>query len=286
MENTQPATKTNPLSKYFRQPAIHMKLPSNGQYWPEGSLNLPVTGEIPVYPMTARDEITLRTPDALMNGSSIAEIVQSCCPSIVDAWKMPSIDIDAVLIGIRIASYKNDMDVDSLCPHCNAENNNTVDLQQVLSNITTPDYSQKIEVGELKIKICPQQFFNINKKNVITFEENRIMNSLNDESLDLEVKANQINRSMGVLVDIGLDIVTSSTEYIELDDGARVTKPEHIREFYENTDGKITKLVQERLAELNREGAIKAPRIACTSCAKEFQLPLEFDYSNFFGIGS
>ena len=286
MENTQPATKTNPLSKYFRQPAIHMKLPSNGQYWPEGSLNLPVTGEIPVYPMTARDEITLRTPDALMNGSSIAEIVQSCCPSIVDAWKMPSIDIDAVLIGIRIASYKNDMDVDSLCPHCNAENNNTVDLQQVLSNITTPDYSQKIEVGELKIKICPQQFFNINKKNVVTFEENRIMNSLNDESLDLEVKANQINRSMGVLVDIGLDIVTSSTEYIELDDGARVTKPEHIREFYENTDGKITKLVQERLAELNREGAIKAPRIACTSCPKEFQLPLEFDYSNFFGIGS
>jgi len=286
MENTQSAAKANPLAKYFRQPAIHMKLPSNGQYWPDGSLNLPVTGEIPVYPMTARDEITLRTPDALMNGSSIVEIVHSCCPSIVDPWKMPSIDIDAVLIGIRIASYKNDMDVDSLCPHCNSENNNTVDLQQVLNNIVTPDYSQKIEVGDLKIKICPQQFFNINKKNVVTFEENRIMNSLNDESLDLEVKATQINRSMGVLVDIGLDIVTSSTEYIELDDGSRVAKPEHIREFYENTDGKITKLVQERLAELNREGAIKAPRIACTSCTKEFQLPLEFDYSNFFGIGS
>jgi len=286
MENTQSAAKANPLAKYFRQPAIHMKLPSNGQYWPDGSLNLPVTGEIPVYPMTARDEITLRTPDALMNGSSIVEIVHSCCPSIVDPWKMPSIDIDAILIGIRIASYKNDMDVDSLCPHCNSENNNTVDLQQVLNNIVTPDYSQKIEVGDLKIKICPQQFFNINKKNVVTFEENRIMNSLNDESLDLEVKATQINRSMGVLVDIGLDIVTSSTEYIELDDGSRVAKPEHIREFYENTDGKITKLVQERLAELNREGAIKAPRIACTSCTKEFQLPLEFDYSNFFGIGS
>lgn len=286
MENTQPVVKSNPLSKYFRQPAIHMKLPSGGRYWPEGSINLPITGEIPVLPMTARDEITLRTPDALMNGSSIVEIVHSCCPNILDAWKMPSTDLDAILIGIRIASYKNNMDVDTICPNCEAENNNTVDLQYVLNNIVAPDYEEKLEVGELKIKIVPQQFFNVNKKNMISFEESRIMNSLNDESVDAETRAAQINKSMAVLADIGLDIVTTSTEYVEISDGTRVTKKEHLREFYENTDGNITKLVQERLGKLNQDGAIKAPRIACSNCTKEFQLPLKFDYSNFFGIGS
>ena len=100
----------NPLAKHFRQPAIYMKLPSQGRFWPSEALNLPATGAIPVYPMTAKDEIVLRTPDALMNGQGIIDVIQSCCPNIVDAWRMPSIDVDAVLVAIRIASYGNQMD--------------------------------------------------------------------------------------------------------------------------------------------------------------------------------
>ena len=55
----------NPLKQYFRQPAIYIRLPSQGKNYPEGSLNMPPTGELAVYPMTAIDEITYRTPDAL-----------------------------------------------------------------------------------------------------------------------------------------------------------------------------------------------------------------------------
>ena len=100
-----PEIKNNPLAKHFRQPAIYIQLTSQGKFWPENTLELPVTGKIPVYPMTARDEITLRTPDALINGTSVVEVVQSCCPNIKDAWEMPSIDVDSTLIAIRIASF-------------------------------------------------------------------------------------------------------------------------------------------------------------------------------------
>ena len=55
----------NPLAKHFRQPAIYLQLPSGGKYWPDGSIDLPLNGQIPVYPMTTRDEISIRTPDAL-----------------------------------------------------------------------------------------------------------------------------------------------------------------------------------------------------------------------------
>ena len=122
MENLNTPATANPLSKYFRQPAIYMDLPSRGKYWPDGTLDLPVTGKLAVYPMTTRDEITLRTPDALMNGTSVVDVIQSCCPSITNAWRMPSVDVDAVLIGIRIASYGNEMDFDTRCPYCKAEN--------------------------------------------------------------------------------------------------------------------------------------------------------------------
>ena len=104
---TQPSNtpQSNPLAKHFRQPALYVKLTSNGSFWPDGSLDLPVTGEIPIYPMTTKDEITLRTPDALINGTSVVKVIESCAPNIKDAWKMPTVDVDSTLIAIRIASY-------------------------------------------------------------------------------------------------------------------------------------------------------------------------------------
>ena len=73
---------TNPLKAFFRQPAIYLKLPSNGSFWPEDSVDFPHNRELPVYPMTAVDEIITRTPDALFNGSTITEIISSCVPNI------------------------------------------------------------------------------------------------------------------------------------------------------------------------------------------------------------
>ena len=45
----------NPLSQFFRQPSIYIKLPSQGNYYPEGAIEMPQNGELPVLPMTAID---------------------------------------------------------------------------------------------------------------------------------------------------------------------------------------------------------------------------------------
>jgi hypothetical protein len=99
----------NPLNQYLRQPAIHLKLPSGGEYWPMGTLEMPITGEVPILPMSTRDEIVLNTPDALMNGQGVVDVIHSCVPNIKNAWAMPAMDLDAVLIAIRIATYSEKM---------------------------------------------------------------------------------------------------------------------------------------------------------------------------------
>ena len=91
----------NPLQQFFRQPAIYIKLPSNGKFYPEGALTMPENGEIPVYPMTAVDEITYRTPDALFNGTAVVNVIQSCVPAIKNAWFIPAMDIDTLLLLIH-----------------------------------------------------------------------------------------------------------------------------------------------------------------------------------------
>ena len=101
----QPVKKANPLANYFRQPKMYMRLPSHGQFYPEGALDKSEIDEYPVYAMTAKDELMFKTPDALMNGQAVVDVVQNCIPNIKDAWQVPSIDMDIILIAIRIATY-------------------------------------------------------------------------------------------------------------------------------------------------------------------------------------
>ena len=107
----------NPLSNYFRRPSIYIKLPSEGKFYPPGMLDMPPNEEIPVYPMTAIDEISYRTPDALFNGSAVVNVISSCVPNIKDPWAMPSIDLDTVLSAIRIASYGHTLEIETTCPN-------------------------------------------------------------------------------------------------------------------------------------------------------------------------
>lgn len=272
----------NPLSKHFRQPAIYIKLPSNGKYWPNGSLELPVTGEIPVYPMTARDEITLRTPDALLNGQGVVDIIQSCCPNIRDAWKMPSIDVDAVLLNIRIASYGNQMDFDTICPKCNEENNFAIELSGLVNQIAMPDYTSVVEIDGLKIRLKPQPYFEVNKTNQITFTEQQILRTINDSTIPDEEKKNKSDDYLKKLIDLNINVCANSTESVTTEDGIVVDNPLFIVEFYDMADYKVLKLVQKKLTNINEQVALKPVAVECTSCTNKYEVPINFDYANFF----
>ena len=59
----------NPLRKYFRQPKIYLRLPSKGKFYPASIIDMPESGELPVFAMTAKDELMIKTPDALLKSS-------------------------------------------------------------------------------------------------------------------------------------------------------------------------------------------------------------------------
>lgn len=272
----------NPLSKHFRQPAIYIKLPSNGQYWPEGSLDIPATGEIPVYPMTARDEITLRTPDALLNGQGVVDIIQSCCPNIKDAWKMPSVDVDAVLLNIRVASYGSTMDFDTTCPKCNEESNFALDVGTLVETIAMPNYSNTLRIDGLDIKLKPQPYFEVNKTNQLSFTEQQIIRTINDSDLTEMEKKTKTDSYLQRLIDLNIDVCANSTESITLEDGVVVDNSAFIREFFDMADYKVMRAIQKRLEELNEQVSLKPVPVTCSHCSNKYNVPLNFDYANFF----
>ena len=97
LANTTPAPMATPvvthqleilLQKHFRQPSIYIKLPSEGVWYDDSIITMPENGEVlPVYPMTALDEITYRTADALFNGEAVVTVIKSCIPLFKDCFE-------------------------------------------------------------------------------------------------------------------------------------------------------------------------------------------------------
>lgn len=272
----------NPLFKHFRQPSVYLDLPSMGRFWNETDLDIPPSGQIPVYPMTVKDEITFKTPDALMNGSGVVEVIHSCCPNIKNAWATPTSDIDAILIAIRIASYGNNMDIMSVCPHCGEENENTVDLRILLDSLVTADYSPTV-INGLTFNFKPQTFKTMNEANLITFEQEKLIRAINSSELTEEQKLTEFNKIFPTLTDMNVMTIVNCIQSITTEDDVEVTELKLIKEFIYNCDRMLFNQIKEHLEEIAQSQKIKPLTINCSSCTKEYSTDLTFEQSNFFG---
>ena len=273
----------NPLTQYFRQPAIYIRLPSGGKFYPPGTLQMPPNSELPVLPMTSVDEITYRTPDALFNGTATVNVIKSCVPGIRDPWVMPSTDIDAVLVGIRIASYGHEMDFESNCPHCNNENSFGLDLRQVLDNIKAGDYSESIKHGDVEIFFRPLSYEQANANSMKQFQDQKILDSLPNSDLPEEEKIRLLTQAFQKLTVMTISALSGVISMIRAD-GEIVVEPEHIEEFVQNCDREIFNSIRDHATQLREHSELKPLRLKCNEpeCQKEYETPFTLDVSNFF----
>ena len=272
----------NPLFKHFRQPAIYLKLPSQGRFWSDDAIDLPPTGELPIYPMTVKDEITIKTPDALMNGLGVVEVIQSCCPNIKNAWKTPAADLDAILIAIRLASYGPDMDIDTTCPKCNEENSNVIDLTVLLDNYKLPNYTPS-NIENLTFNFKPQAYETINNNNVMVFEQQKLLDTITRSDLPDDEKTKQFNLIFPKLTEMNVMSLVHCIESITTDDGKVVSESRYIKEFIENCDRKVYTAIKDSIESIIKQAKPEVLNITCPECQQAYTSELSFDNANFFG---
>lgn len=275
----------NPLAQYFRQPKIYIKLPSNGNYYPESALDRSENGEYAVYAMTAKDELLFKTPDALLSGQSTVEVIKSCIPAIKDPWSMPSLDLDAVLVAIRIATYGEEMEVTANCPSCEAENNYAINLTNWLGQATNLEYKSVIDYNPLQIHIRPYTYQEITKTNLKTFEQQRIFAVINDEKLSDEEKINLFNDSFVKLTQLTVDVIAGCIDHIVTPDG-NVSDQSMILEFLNNAPKDLFETISDHIGSMKTINELKPVDAQCTECNEDFTMPITMDQSNFFAKGS
>ena len=286
--NQEAVPQGNPLQKYFRQPKLYLQLPSHGRFYADAALDRQDNNEYAVYAMTAKDELTFKTPDALLNGQATVDVIQSCIPSIKDAWNMPSIDMDACLIAIRMATYGENMDITTKVPGTGEEREFTVDLRTLLDHIINAEFEWTTYHNDMKITLRPLTYREFTKNALKTFEEQRIVTLVNNDSMPDEEKLQRFANSFSKLTSLTVGMVSQGIQNIEVD-GTVVDNPVHITEFVNNADKDFfTKIMD--LLERNKEvSSIKPMKVNCSDediaagAPKTFEVPITFDASNFFG---
>lgn len=279
---------TNPLNKYFRQPAIYVSLPSGTNY-PPHVVTPAQTGELGVMPMTAKDEIRFKTPDALMNGQGVVEVIQSCVPDIKDAWEIKSYDLDTILVAIRIATYGETMEINFNVPGANENVSHTVNLPSILDQLRSVKVDNAIVLKDgLKITVRPLTYKDMTHTSLQTFQQQKMYSAVQDSQLSDEDKATRFNEAFKTLTELNASILLKNMEMITMQDGTEITDTAHIKEFVDNANTTLIKEIETKLTDLRSQGAVKPLKLKATEeqikkgAPITYEVPVTFDTANFF----
>jgi hypothetical protein len=271
----------NPLQKHFRQPKIFLKLPSGGVFCKPTTIQSDVE-KLPIYGMTGMDEIMVKTPDALLNGEATVHVLQSCCPGILDARDISNIDINALLIAIRIASYGNSMNLQTACPNCQTENEFSINLNTCLEHFNQVTFANKIVVDDLVIKIKPLTYEQANKFSIEGFSSQRRLMQI-EHLTNEEQQKEALTKEFELMKQFQFNTILEQTDSIEADDQV-VTEKEFIKEFLQNCDATIISKIKEVMSENSKVWSVPGVPVACDKCNHEFLLGIDMDQSSFFDL--
>jgi hypothetical protein len=281
---------TNPLGQYYRQPQIYIKLPSGGRYYPKEVYTPTETGEIPILPMTAKDEMAFKTPDAMINGQSTVDVIKSCVPNLLDPWKMVNYDTDAVLLAIRIATYGETMDITFRVPGTEEDQQHSMNLPALLEDIGRLTIADSTTTSKgFKVDIQPLDYKTLTKIQIARFEQQKMYGTIDSSSMTEEQKQTAFAKSFETLNMVNFSLLIDSIKSITTPKGDTVSDRAQIIEFCDKADTKTITEIQEKLSELRLQAQIPPLKIKTTEeqikkgAPASFEVPVTFDNSNFFG---
>jgi hypothetical protein len=276
---------TNPLQKYFRRPGVHIKLPSGGRFFDDGELELSLSGELAVLPMTAADEITLKNPDMLLNGDALDRLFRSCVPGIKNPRKISIPDMDVILLAIKLASYGEDLPVSANCPKCETKIELDVGIRPILDAVQPLSDSSDVRLGdEVVVKVRPYDFESKTILDMSAFEERQLYKYLigNEEMSDQE-RGRLFNESFDRFANLNLDLIAKCVVGVVTPEG-EVTDYEFIKEFIRNLDKDSVATINNTIKSFSDAGIDRKISLKCPSeeCQHEWDTDLVFDPASFF----
>jgi hypothetical protein len=269
----------NPLQQFFRQPKIYVSLPSHGVYNKPGTISGDAE-RIAVYGMTGMDEIIMKTPDALLTGESTVKVIQSCCPSITDAWDINLLDVEMLLTAIRIATFGNEISVTNVCGECQTVNNYDINLNNVIDYFTNCQYENTLVLQDLKITTRPLTYKQSSDFGLRNFEMQQKLKQLemvttNDERKQaMDNLLEDLARTRNEVFSLGIESIDTGSTV--------VTERAFIKEWVDNVDASVMNAVVNHIEQNRDAWSTPKQHVKCENCNHEEDIYIDLDQANFF----
>jgi hypothetical protein len=266
------------LQKFYRQPKIYISLPSKGEFYPKDGINGDPTN-LPVYGMTAMDEIMFKTPDALFSGEAVVSVIKSCVPGILDPWQMPQIDLDTILIAIRMATYSDSIEVNLNCDGCETEWTMDFPLQPLLGYFSELVFQKNVTIDVLTFELRPMTY---KERTNLQVEAYKIQKSLTEFARNLTdgniTGADKFYKALGKL---NAESMRQQIVSISADEDV-VANEQEISDFLNNSEKMFYDGLRNHTDEIKELWKIPKQTTVCPSCGLEQYNTIDLDNSNFF----
>lgn len=290
----------NPLlDRFNKMPGETFRMPSGGSLYKNGEIDEDVIdGEVIIYPMTTVDELTMRSPDMLFQGTAIENVFKRCMPQIKKPRDLMSNDVDYLLICLRMVTYGETIDIYWECPKCKeggdegdgeVHTEHVRDEDEVFGKVNAenpeskkfvnvkPTYSIKLQDFLRKSKplnVDDEDLFTVKLK---TGEVVKLRPSTFGDMLRLyqwdRSKLETPEQMTEFIVD-GLMAVIQSV------DG--VTKPEHIHQWGLRCEAPVLDQLQQEIQKVNDWGTSEKYDFACVDCGHKSSVEIPLNPVHFF----
>lgn len=277
----------NPLQSLYRHKTYYTSLPSEGKFYKSG-IKLSVDGELGIMPMSASDEIKIKTPDALYNGEALYDLIRSCVPDIVDPREIPVCDIDKILIGIRIATQGPEMEMQVTCPKCKNSENYMVNLTNVINSAEKINISPTLKISDtLTVHLRPFTLKHQVLTQIEVFHQHRMQKMITDTSLDEEQRELIFNESLAKAIAIQVAQIAESIVKVEMrqaDDIVTVDDGDHILDWVKNMDKVTHGKIKDHLKLISDPKLNNKVTVSCThkECNHTYDATINLNPVNFF----
>jgi len=274
----------NPLKQYFRQFKIYIRIPSGTSYYQPGVVKFTDKGEIGILPMTGKDELMLKNPDALLNGEALIEVLKSCVPAVTNPRALLTNDIDALITAIRYATFNDSLETTLSCPACDAENTYKLDLQYALDGMEFLEKEYTVGLSDgVMVTVRPHAFPDLLKGLHAQFEQSKLARMVENETLTDEQRKDMLGKAFKELSILTFDLMLSSIVCVTTpsDQSVKVTNKTHIKEFLYNIDKLNIDKISDLVKEINRIGIKRTFTAKCEKCSHSWESEIDFNPVNF-----
>ena len=286
-------SKPNPLQGFFRKPKFSITLPSRGKWYPKNALDS-TDGTVEVYAMTAADDTRFKTNEVLISHLATYDLIRSCIPQIKDPESVPVVDLDAIILSVRRASYGNSMDFTTSVPNTNLKQVIKLDVENLINSLGNAqelwDDQLIIQDGDLQltITVAPLPLRSMFSTTRQLMKQQQQSEKLNSSDQDIDVKINDMDAQLKNLSSLSVNMAVDSIKNISIPDGYSTDRPSDIRQFVSQLDLEYYRAIQKHLEEQKKK--ISFQPVECTSTPEQitagapetWQATISFSSTNFF----